>query len=180
MKLIVGLGNPGKKYERTRHNTGFLVIDALAEKLDISLNRKAFNATTGKGQKVVLMKPETFMNNSGVAVRKAVNYYHLDPERDLIVVYDDLDLPLGKIRLRESGSAGGHNGMKSIISNLGTKDFCRIRIGIGGNYSDSVDYVLGRFRADEKQLWMESIERAAEACEEALDRDFQELMNKFN
>lgn len=180
MKLIVGLGNPGKKYENTRHNTGFLTMDKLAERLNVKINRKAFVSSIGKANDVIIMKPETFMNNSGLAVRKAINYYHLDPSKDLIVVYDDLDLPVGKIRLREKGSAGGHNGIKSIISNLGTQEFCRIRVGIGGQFSDTIDYVLGSFKGEEKQEWLDSIATASEACQEALEKSFQEVMNKFN
>ena len=118
MKLIVGLGNPGEKYENTRHNTGFLAVDKLADMMNVRIRRKAFSALIEKinvgGEQVVLMKPQTYMNLSGEAVGKAVRYYHLDPEKDILVIYDDLDLPAGKIRLREKGSAGGHNGIKSI------------------------------------------------------------------
>ena len=185
MKLIVGLGNPGSKYENTRHNSGFLAVDDLANKLNVSVNRQAFNSLIGKldhnGEKVILMKPQTYMNNSGLAVGKAVRYYHLDPQKDLIVVYDDLDLPVGKLRLREKGSAGGHNGIKSIISHLGTSEFNRIRIGIGSDKrGDTIDYVLGTFAPEEKKLWLETIATAGDALKETLDSPFQKVMNKYN
>ena len=185
MKLIVGLGNPGSEYESTRHNTGFLTLDKLAEKLNVSVSRKAFNALTGKteykGEKVILMKPQTYMNNSGEAVRKAVRYYRLNPKEDLIVVYDDLDLPVGKIRLREKGSAGGHNGIKSIIAHVGTNEFNRIRIGIGSdNRRDTIDYVLGNMGGEEKKTWLEAMETASDALKECISTPFQNVMNRYN
>ena len=185
MKLIVGLGNPGSEYENTRHNTGFLTLDKLADKLNVSVNRRAFNALIGKmdykGEKVILMKPQTYMNNSGDAVGKAVRYYRLNPEEDVIVVYDDLDLPVGKIRLREKGSAGGHNGIKSIIAHLGTSEFNRIRIGIGSDKrKDTIDYVLGNMGGEEKKLWIESMDTASDALKECMDTSFQKVMNKYN
>ena len=185
MKLIVGLGNPGSEYENTRHNTGFLTLDKLADKLNVSVSRRAFNALTGKtdykGEKIILMKPQTYMNNSGEAVGKAVRYYRLDPAKDVIVVYDDLDLPVGKIRLREKGSAGGHNGIKSIIAHLGTNEFNRIRIGIGSvSREDTIDYVLGNMGGEDRKLWQEAMETASDALRESLATSFQRVMNKYN
>ena len=185
MKLIVGLGNPGDKYAETRHNTGFLALDKVAEKLHVNVQRKAFNSLMGKAlvrdEQVILLKPQTYMNNSGEAVGKAVRYYHLDPEKDVLVIYDDLDLPVGKIRLREKGSAGGHNGLKSIIAHLGTQNFSRIRVGIDGQFKyNTIDYVLSCFSGEEKQLWNEAIEKAAEAAYEFTYDPFQKVMNRHN
>ena len=185
MKLIVGLGNPGEKYENTRHNTGFLAVDKLADMMNVRIRRKAFSALIEKinvgGEQVVLMKPQTYMNLSGEAVGKAVRYYHLDPDRDILVIYDDLDLPAGKIRLREKGSAGGHNGIKSIIAHLHTDSFCRIRVGIGSeNKHDTIDFVLGNSSGEERKLWLEAIERASQAAREFMTDPFQSVMNKYN
>lgn len=185
MKLIVGLGNPGEKYQSTRHNTGFLTLDILAEELKVNISRKAFNALIGKtiiqGEQVILMKPQTYMNNSGEAVGKAVRYYHLDPARDVLIIYDDLDLPVGRFRLREKGSAGGHNGIKSIIAHLNTNVFNRIRVGIGSDdKGDTIDYVLGNFHGEERQLFNDSIKLAAAAARESLYQPFQKVMNKYN
>ena len=185
MKLIVGLGNPGEKYQSTRHNTGFLTMDILAEDLNVSINRKAFNALIGKttyrGEQVILMKPQTYMNNSGEAVGKAVRYYHLDPKQDVLIIYDDLDLPAGKLRLREKGSAGGHNGIKSIIAHLNTSEFCRIRIGIGSeNKGDTIDFVLGSMYGEEKELWQGAIKKGANAAREFIYDTFQNVMNRYN
>ncbi len=185
MKLIVGLGNPGEKYERTRHNTGFLSMDRLADSLNVSIKRKAFNALIEKvnvnGEQIVLMKPQTYMNNSGDAVGRAVRYYHLNPTRDVLVIYDDLDLPAGKIRLREKGSAGGHNGIKSIIAHLGTDQFCRIRVGIGSeNKHDTIDFVLSSSSGEERQKWLDAIDRASQASKEYMTEPFQAVMNKYN
>ena len=185
MKLIVGLGNPGEQYRTSRHNTGYLTMDRLAETLNVSVNRRAFNALIGKtvvrGEQVILMKPQTYMNNSGEAVGKAVRYYHLDPQKDVLVIYDDLDLPAGKIRLREKGSAGGHNGIKSIIAHLNTSEFCRIRVGIGSeNKGDTIDFVLGSMYGEEKQLWLQAIEKSADAAREFIYDTFQNVMNRYN
>ena len=185
MKLIVGLGNPGEEYARTRHNTGFLTMDALAERLNVRVRRRSFNALTEKlvhkGEQVILMKPQTFMNNSGEAVGKAVRYYHLDPAKDVLVIYDDLDLPAGKIRLREKGSAGGHNGIKSIIAHLGTSDFCRIRVGIGSrSRNDTIDFVLSESHGEEREQWLQAIGKASQAAEEFISEPFQKVMNEYN
>ena len=155
MKLIVGLGNPGKQYEQTRHNIGFIVIDKLAEKLNIQLHQAKFKGLFGsglvEGEKVLLLKPLTYMNLSGESIRAIMDFYQIDIE-DLVVIYDDLDLPAGRIRLRQRGSAGGHNGIKSTISHLGTQEFNRIRVGINRptNGMAITDYVLGRFSEEER------------------------------
>jgi PTH1 family peptidyl-tRNA hydrolase len=186
MKLIVGLGNPGAEYENTRHNTGFLTLDCLAENLSVNVGRKAFQSligrTTVNGETVILMKPQTYMNLSGNAVGQAVRYYHLDSARDLLVIYDDLDLPVGKIRLRESGSSGGHNGIKSIIAALPTGErFCRIRIGTAAaSRRDVIDFVLSAPSGDEKLAWQQAQVRAAEAAEAFLSEPFQKVMSRYN
>lgn len=185
MKVIVGLGNPGFKYKKTRHNIGFAVIDGLAKRLDVPVKKKKFNAVFGvesvNNEKVALLQPLTYMNNSGEAVRPFLNYFNVAAE-DLVVVYDDLDLPTGKIRLREKGGAGGHNGMKSIISHLGTKEFKRIRIGIQhpGDGGDIIDYVLRPFSKKEQDEVNHAVEQAVSACEMWLSSPFPEVMNEYN
>ncbi len=185
MKLIVGLGNPGKQYEHTRHNIGFEVIDALSDRLQISLDQAKFRGIYGyrviEGEKVFLLKPLTYMNLSGESVIALMNYYEID-EEDLVVIYDDLDLPVGRIRLRQKGSAGGHNGIKSIISHLGTNEFNRIRVGINRptNGMPIVDYVLGRFSKEETEAVKISVEKSAEACEEWIKKPFLQVMNTYN
>ncbi len=185
MKLIIGLGNPGKEYSNTRHNAGFLALDIVAKKLNVEINRKAFDSLTGKtmykGQLVLLMKPQTYMNLSGEAVRKAVNYYQLNPQEDLIVIYDDLDINYGQIRLRSKGSAGGHKGMKSIIANIKTQEFPRIRIGIEKNpLILTSDYVLGKVEKEKRPLFKSSIEKAALAAIDFIDLPFDKVMNMYN
>lgn len=185
MKLIVGLGNPGQQYEKTRHNTGFLTIDKVAEKMNISFNREAFKSLTAKtvykGEQVVLMKPQTYMNNSGEAVMRAVNYYKLDAAKDVLIIYDDLDLNYGQIRLRMKGSAGGHNGIKSIISLLHTDQFCRIRIGIQKNpLIPVIDYVLGRVEKEFEEDWTNAQNKAADAAIAFINEPFDTVMNRFN
>ena len=151
MFIIVGLGNPGKKYENTRHNAGFLAIDALADKYGIRVTEKKHKALCGtgviEGNKVLLVKPETFMNLSGESVRAVMDFYKIDPEEDMLVIYDDISLAPGNIRIRKKGSAGGHNGIKSIIAHAGTQNFVRIKVGVGEKPSgwDLADYVLGHF-----------------------------------
>ncbi|MED0939981.1 aminoacyl-tRNA hydrolase [Bacillus mobilis] len=185
MKLIVGLGNPGREYELTRHNIGFMAIDELAKRWNISLNEQKFKGVFGagfvNGEKVILLKPLTYMNLSGESIRPLMDYYKIDVE-DFIVLYDDLDIPVGKLRLRMKGSAGGHNGVKSTISHLGTQEFQRIRMGIDRpkNGMKVVDYVLGRFTSEEIPDVGHSIERAADACEEWLNKPFLQIMNTFN
>ncbi|EJQ01478.1 aminoacyl-tRNA hydrolase [Bacillus paranthracis] len=185
MKLIVGLGNPGREYELTRHNIGFMAIDELAKRWNISLNEQKFKGVFGagfvNGEKVILLKPLTYMNLSGESIRPLMDYYKIDVE-DFVVLYDDLDIPVGKLRLRMKGSAGGHNGVKSTISHLGTQEFQRIRMGIDRpkNGMKVVDYVLGRFTSEEIPDVNHSIEKAADACEEWLNKPFLHIMNTFN
>lgn len=184
MKLIVGLGNPGEQYVRTRHNAGFMVMDALANKAGVEINKKKFDAlyakTKIKGEDVILLKPMTYMNNSGFALRACMDFFKISPE-DLIVIYDDMDTPVGSIRLRPSGSAGGHNGMKSVITAAMQQDFSRIRVGIGRdpNYK-IVDYVLSRFRAEEMDDLNHAIEQAVKAAWFAIDHPFSAAMNRYN
>lgn len=185
MKLIVGLGNPGKQYENTRHNIGFKVIDELAERWNAPLNQLKFSGmytTVHRPEgKVLLLKPLTYMNLSGESVRPIMDYFDVDIE-DLVILYDDLDLPPGQLRLRQKGSAGGHNGMKSLIQHLGTQEFNRIRMGIGRPTGGMkvVDYVLANFHADEAATIQESIVKSADACEAWLNKPFLTVMNDFN
>ena len=185
MKLIAGLGNPGSEYQHTRHNIGFEVIDHLAELIDIPLEHSKFNGWFGKGsiqgEDVVLVKPLTYMNLSGEAIRPLIQFYKIEL-KDLIVVYDDLDLAVGKMRLRPKGSAGGHNGMKSIINNLGSQDFKRIRVGIGRpkGRQPVVDFVLRPFTDEERPIIKETVEKAALACKTAIFEPFESVMNQFN
>ncbi|GGO09202.1 aminoacyl-tRNA hydrolase [Saccharibacillus kuerlensis] len=185
MKWIVGLGNPGKNYEHTRHNVGFMALDHLAEKHGISITQNKCKALIGEGmigrEKVVLIKPMTFMNLSGESVRAYMDYYKVEL-KDLIVVYDDLDTEIGRIRLRYQGSAGGHNGIKSIIQHTGTQTFDRIRMGISRpqNGMAVVDYVLAPFAKKEQDLLKEMIEKTCDALEHSLDHTFEQTMARFN
>ena len=184
MKLIVGLGNPGKKYDKTRHNMGFMAIDLLADQAKIDVDKEVFHALMGRGvifnEDVILFKPQTFMNLSGTAVQEVAHYFKIDLE-DIIVVYDDMALAPGTIRLRKEGSSGGHKGMQNIIDCLSSEQIKRIRIGIGepGEW-DTVDYVLSKPLSDEAPLIEEAIENAVGALKEALKSDFDRAMNKFN
>jgi peptidyl-tRNA hydrolase, PTH1 family len=185
LKLFVGLGNPGKEYEQTRHNIGFFVIDELAKRWNVSLKTAKFRGLFGTasvfGEKVALCKPLTYMNLSGECVCPLIDFYDIAVD-DVIIIYDDLDLPPGKIRLRLKGGSGGHNGVKSIIHHLGTEQFKRIRIGIGRptNGQPVADYVLSRFTEEEKPVVMEAVLRAADACEQAVTTPFIQVMNDFN
>lgn len=186
MKMIVGLGNPGRKYEKTKHNVGFMTVDRVAEKFGATFKNNAFEAEVAEffvnGEKVLLVKPQTFMNESGRAVGPLLTYFGLEAE-DLLVVYDDLDLELGKLRLRQKGSAGGHNGMKSIISHLGRQDFKRIKIGIGRppEKMTVVNHVLSPFAKEDLPIIEGSLQKATEACEFLLgSHDFTQAMNQFN
>ena len=186
MFVIAGLGNPGKEYTNTRHNAGFGVIDALAEKYDISVMSIKNRALTGKGiidgKKVVLVKPITFMNRSGESIRPLADYYKIDPESELIVISDDINLPPGQIRIRKKGSAGGHNGLKNIIHHLGNENFQRIRVGVGEKpkENDLADYVLGRFSKEESSLIWDGTKKALQAVEMMLAGDTDRAMNEFN
>lgn len=185
MKLIIGLGNPGKPYEYTRHNIGFEVIDALAEKWGAPLNQTKFNgvyATVHRPEgKVILLKPLTYMNLSGECVRPLMDYFDIDIE-DIIVIYDDLDLDTGKLRLRSKGSAGGHNGIKSLIQHLGTQEFNRIRVGVSRPPAGMkvADYVLSKFSKDDAPVVEEAIKKCSDAVEVSLSKPFLEVMNQFN
>ena len=183
MKLIVGLGNPGKKYEHTRHNMGFDVVDLFAELAKIDVDKEAFKGLVGRGkvfdEDVYILKPQTFMNLSGESVREIVSYFKIELE-DIIVVYDDMALPVGKIRLRASGSSAGHKGMQNIIDNLHTEDIKRIRIGIGEPIYDTIDYVLSKPLKEEIPLVEESIKKACDALKEILKKNFDLAMTNFN
>ena len=182
MKIIAGLGNPTKEYEGTRHNIGFSVIDKLADKYNISMNEKKHKAICGKGmiegEKVILLKPQTYMNLSGESVVDAVNFYKVDPEEDVIIIYDDIDLDVGKLRIRAKGSAGGHNGMKNIIAHLGTQVFPRIRVGVGAK--PKADYVLGRFPKEELPEIEAGRETACEAVKIIVSQGVEAAMNRIN
>lgn len=184
MFIITGLGNPGKRYENTRHNVGFITLDQLAEKHEIKINKIKHKALVGEGrifdQRVLLVKPQTYMNLSGQSLREVFAYYKPDIE-NFIVVYDDIDIPMGRIRIRPSGSAGTHNGMKSIIYDLGRDDFPRLRIGIGGERRASLkDYVIGGFKKEEKKQMEETILRSVNALETIIKEGLTRAMNDFN
>lgn len=186
MYIIVGLGNPGKQYEGTRHNIGFDAIDCLADKYNISVLEGKHKALIGKGvvagQKVILAKPLTYMNLSGESVRQLIDYYKIDEEAELIIVYDDISLVPGGLRIRGKGSAGGHNGIKNIIQHLGHDKFQRVRIGVGEKPKgwDLVDYVLGRFTTEERKLVDEAVKVAVEAVEILVTEGIDEAMNRCN
>lgn len=185
MYLIAGLGNPTKEYDKTRHNVGFSVIDVLADRYRIDISEKKHKALCGRGviegQKVLLLKPQTFMNLSGESIRAAADYYKIEPE-EMIVIYDDISLDPGQLRIRLKGSAGGHNGIKNIIANLGTQDFPRIKVGVGTKppRMDLADYVLSRFGAGEQKLMEEAFGEAAEAAVMMMTDGAERAMNHFN
>jgi PTH1 family peptidyl-tRNA hydrolase len=184
-KLIVGLGNPGARYEKTRHNVGWMALDALAKKHGVEINKSGFQGLYGEwrraAEKIILLKPSTYMNLSGKAVGPAASFYKIPPS-EILVVYDDLDLPPGKLRIREKGSAGGHNGMKSLIETLGTQEFPRVRIGIGRPAPgwQVVDWVLAPFGADDLPLITAAVDEAVKAMETWLDEGTLAAMNKHN
>lgn len=183
MYIIAGLGNPGQKYENTRHNMGFKAIDHLAEKLGVDVNRAKFKGLIGEGrigtEKVILLKPQTFMNLSGQSVREIMNFYKI-PEENLIVIYDDFDLPIGSIRIRKSGGPGTHNGMKSVVSELGSRKFPRIRIGIGNSEGSTIQFVIGKVGNDEQRILDESAAAAAAAAEDVVQIGIENAMNIHN
>ena len=183
MFLIVGLGNPGKEYEGTRHNIGFAAIDYIADKYNIELNRIKFKGVFGEGlingKKVILLKPTTYMNLSGESIREVVNFYKISNE-EIIVIYDDISLEVGRIRIREKGSAGGHNGIKSIIAHLGSDIFSRIKIGVGQPKSDLVNHVLGKFSKEEREVLEETLKAVVDSVEVIIKTDTKEAMNRFN
>ena len=186
MYIITGLGNPGKEYEGTRHNAGFMAIDHLADKYQISMDTRKHMAYLGKGiingQKVILAKPQTYMNLSGESIRSLVDYYKIDPEEELIVLYDDISLDPGNIRIRAKGSAGGHNGIKNIIANLGTSVFPRIKVGVGEKPKgyDLADYVLGKFSKEDRVLMEEGYDLACEASALIMQGAIDQAMNEYN
>lgn len=184
MKLIVGLGNPGKEYDKTRHNAGFSVMDEICKELGCELTQKKFKALYAtvkvNGESVLLMKPQTYMNLSGEAVQAAMKFYQIS-NKDLLVIYDDMDLPVGKIRIREKGSAGGQNGMKNIIKMIGTQEFTRIRVGIGKDARiPVVDYVLGKIRKEEMADFEKAVVEAKDAAIYSITHTAIETMNAYN
>ena len=184
MYIIVGLGNPERKYAGTRHNIGFSAITAISDAYGISMDIKKHKAVCGKGMiagnKVLLAMPQTYMNLSGESVRELVDFYKIDPEEELIIIYDDIALAPGKLRVRAKGSAGGHNGLKSIINHTGTDGFTRIKVGVGANQGDLVKHVLGKFPKEERVLVDDAIRNAASAAEVIVMYDENMAMNKFN
>ena len=183
MFLIVGLGNPGKEYDGTRHNIGFAAVDYIADKYNIELNRIKFKGVFGEGfiegKKVILLKPTTYMNLSGESIREAINFYKISNE-EVIVIYDDISLEVGRLRIREKGSHGGHNGIKSIIANLGTDVFPRVKIGVGAPKGNLVSHVLGKFSEDEIEVLRETIKASSDAVSIIMKADIKEAMNKLN
>lgn len=186
MFAIIGLGNPGKEYENTRHNAGFNSVDAIAKKYGIDISKSEFKSKVGQGfidgQKVILVKPQTYMNNSGEAVREVVDFYKLDSTSEIMIIYDDISLDVGMIRVRDKGSAGGHNGIKSIIAHLGSEVFIRIRVGVGdkGENGDLVKHVLGTFKGDDETTIKESYEKAVDAATLILNDNLEKAMNIYN
>ena len=186
MRIIVGLGNPTLKYSKTRHNVGFETIDVLSKKYKIKVKKNQFKALIGEGfindEKVILVKPMTYMNNSGEAVKEIVDYYKVNPNEDLIVISDDLNLDVGVLRLRSKGSAGGHNGLKSIIKCVGTESFDRVRIGVGKVPAnrDVITHVLSRFGKEDRKIVKESFIVSAQAIECVITDGMEQAMSKFN
>lgn len=183
MKLFVGLGNPGKKYENTRHNAGFLALDKFAEiaKVDIDKSdfKGLFTSFTYNAEKIYLLKPQTYMNLSGQSVVSLMNFFKIEVD-ELYVIYDDMDISPGQIRLKEDGSSGGHKGMQNIIELLGTTNIKRIRIGIGKPEHDGVDHVLQKLTDEDKKIFMEGVTKASAAVRDLLNEDFNTVMNKNN
>lgn len=185
MKLIVGLGNPGREYEKTRHNTGFMALDLVARELNISVTSEKFKGLYGKGnikgESVILLKPQTFMNLSGESIREAIDFYKIDKEQ-LIIIYDDIDIEPGIIKIRKTGGPGTHNGMKSVLQNISTKDFTRIRVGIGKpkHKNDLINYVIGNIPEEEKEILDEATTLAKDAIIEIIKNGVDNAMNKYN
>lgn len=183
MYIIAGLGNPGSKYENTRHNMGFKAIDAMASEFGIDVNQAKFKGLIGEGriggEKVILLKPQTYMNLSGQSVREIMNFYKI-PEENLIVIYDDFDLPIGSIRVRKSGGPGTHNGMKSVVQELGSRKFPRVRVGIGSSDGSTIQFVIGKVGKDEQQILNEAAEAAASAAADIIRIGIENAMNIHN
>jgi PTH1 family peptidyl-tRNA hydrolase len=186
MYIIVGLGNPDRQYQATRHNIGFDAITKICDETGISLDMKKHKALCGKGvingQKVILAQPMTYMNLSGESVRELVDFYKIDPETELIIIYDDISLDVGQLRIRKKGSAGGHNGIKNIIAQLGTQNFQRIKIGVGDKPKewDLVDWVLGRFPKDQEKTVREALQETYQAVQVMMEEGPDEAMNRYN
>lgn len=183
MKIIIGLGNIGREYENTRHNAGFMAMDKLAQMLEMDFNQEKFSAYFSKkkidGEDIILLKPTTYMNLSGESIREVVNFYKISNE-EIIVIYDDISLEVGRIRIREKGSHGGHNGIKSIIANLGTDVFPRVKIGVGAPKGNLVSHVLGKFSDEEVEILRESIKASSDATSIIISNNTKEAMNKLN
>ncbi len=185
MKLVVGLGNPGKEYTLTKHNVGFLVVDELGKRVGIDIQKSKFQSLYGEGflegNKILLLKPQTYMNRSGGAVSSASDFYKIPPE-NIIVIHDEMDISLGRIMIKPGGGSAGNNGIKSIISSLGSKDFIRVRIGIGkpNAKSDGANHVLSNFNKSESAMVEESIQTAADAVLEIMNNGLEKAMNKYN
>lgn len=184
MKLVVGLGNPGKEYEKTRHNMGFMVVDRYAAKHGLSYQKEKFHGlyfeTTIQGEKVIFLKPQSYINLSGEVISKFMDYYKI-PVSDLFVIHDDLDLPFCKLKLKKTGSSGGHNGLKNIESHLHTKDYKRLKLGISNDKKmDTKDYVLGRFSFEDQKALEELIDYACLILEDYFVLSFDQLMNRYN
>ena len=185
MYIIAGLGNPTREYEKTRHNVGFEVIDVLADMLGTTVEEKKFKGCYGRGiiggEKVLLLKPQTFMNLSGESIRAASDFYKVDPEH-IIIIYDDISLDVGQLRIRKKGSAGGHNGIKNIIAHLGTQEFPRIKVGVGDKPKkmDLADYVLSRFSKEDRAAMEDAFKEAAKAVEVMITEGMDIAMNQFN
>lgn len=184
MKLIVGLGNPGKEYENTRHNIGFDIIDKYLRKENIEIKKNKFNGLYAESninsEKVIFLKPQKYMNLSGEVVRKYIDFFKIKPE-NILVIHDDLDQALGKIKLKQNSSSGGHNGIKNIELNLGTKNYKRLKIGISNNKSiDTKDYVLGKINKEERKILDESIDKCINIIDDYFNMSFMDLMNKYN
>lgn len=183
MYIIAGLGNPGDKYAQTRHNMGFRAIDKLADDLSVDVTKAKFKSLIGEcrigTQKVLLVKPQTYMNLSGDALREVTNFYKISAE-NVIVIYDDIDIPLGSIRIRKFGGPGTHNGMRSIVSQLGTTEFPRIRTGVGGNDGSLVDHVIGKVSKDENAILDETAVKAAKAAKDIIEVGIEKAMNLNN
>ncbi len=185
MKLIVGLGNPGGEYAATRHNIGFRAIDSLARAYNIDITKNKFKALIGEGriedEKVILMKPQTYMNLSGEAVRACMDWKKIE-RNDIIIIYDDVSLDIGQLRIRKTGSAGGHNGIKNIIAHLGSQEFARIKVGVGEKPQgwDLADYVLGRFNEEEMEKMQSSLKDIEKAIAVMLDKGIDQAMNRYN
>lgn len=186
MYVIAGLGNPGKKYAKTRHNAGFDTLDMIADRYRIDVSTEKFKALVGTGvidgQKVILVKPQTFMNLSGDSIRLVCDFYKIDVEEELIVIYDDISLAPGQLRIRKKGSAGGHNGVKSIIGQLGTQSFKRVKVGVGEKPEgyDLADYVLGHFSFSERIDMEDAFDRASRAAAALVTHPVEEVMNQYN